>query len=96
MSKKFEPIPKFKNEDQERRFWAKADTAKYFDFSKAETVIFPNLKPTTRKISIRLPEWLIGSLKSLGNRRDVPYQTLMKMFLADRIKKELGETAIPK
>lgn len=89
MLKRFKSMPKFKNEDAERKFWAQADTSQYFDFDKAQPVIFPNLKPSTRKISVRLPEWLIGYLKSLANQRDMPYQSLLKMFLADRVKKEL-------
>ncbi|MBU1110720.1 BrnA antitoxin family protein [Patescibacteria group bacterium] len=90
MPKKYKPIPHFNNEDEEREFWAVADTSDYFDFSKAERVIFPNLKPSMRKVSVRMPEWLISSLKSLANKQDVPYQSLMKLFLADRVKEELG------
>jgi predicted DNA binding CopG/RHH family protein len=73
MSQNLKPIPKFKNEDEERNFWETADTSEYFDFSKAKRVIFPNLKPTTKSISIRLPEWLIYELKSLANKRNIPY-----------------------
>ena len=89
MKKKFKSIPKFKNEDEERDFWAKTDSSEYFDWSKAEEVIFPNLKPSTRSISIRLPEWLIARLKNMANFRDVPYQSLIKLFLAERVEKEL-------
>jgi len=89
MKKKFKPIPKFKTEDDERDFWAKADSSDYFDWSKAEEVIFPNLHPSTKSISLRLPEWLLARLKELANFRDVPYQSLIKIFLADRVKKEL-------
>ena len=88
MKKKLKPIPKFKNEDAERDFWAKVDSSEYFDWSKAEEVVFPNLKPSTRSISIRLPEWLLAHLKSLANFRDVPYQSLIKIFLAERVKQE--------
>jgi predicted DNA binding CopG/RHH family protein len=87
--KKFKEIPKFKNEDEERDFWATADTSEYFDWDKAEEVIFPNLKPTTRKISLRLPEYLLWRIKELANSKDVPYQSLMKIFLAERVEKEL-------
>jgi len=87
--KKLKPIPKFENEDKEREFWATHDLTDYFDMSKAERVIFPSLKPSTRSISLRLPEWLISSVKALANKKDVPYQTLMKIFLADRVEKEL-------
>lgn len=89
MNKKFKPIPKFKSEDEERDFWATADTSEYFDWSKAERAVFPNLKPSTQTISLRLPESLLAYIKSLANKRDVPYQSLMKMFLADRVAQEL-------
>lgn len=89
MKKKFKPIPKFKNEDEERDFWATADTSDYFDWSKAEEVIFPNLKPSTETISLRLPEWLLARIKQLANFRDVPYQSLIKIFLAKSVKDEL-------
>lgn len=89
MDKRFKAIPKFKNEDEERDFWAKADTSQYFDWSKAESVVFPNLRRTTRAVSIRLPESLINYLKMLANKKDVPYQSLMKIFLAERVEKEL-------
>ncbi|OGK12678.1 hypothetical protein A3C98_05280 [Candidatus Roizmanbacteria bacterium RIFCSPHIGHO2_02_FULL_37_15] len=90
MKKKFKAIPKFKNEDEERKFWAKADTSEYFDWDKAEEVIFPNLKPSTETISIRLPEWLLARIKQLANSRDVAYQSLIKIFLAERVQKELN------
>lgn len=92
MKKKLKPIPEFKNEDEERDFWATADSSEYFDWSKAEQVVFPNLKPSTRSVSIRLPEWLLNYLKELANAQDVPYQSLMKIFLAERVKKELKLT----
>jgi len=89
MKKKFKTIPKFKNEDEERDFWAVADTSEYFDFDKAEEVIFPNLRPSTETISLRLPQYLLARIKELANSKDVPYQSLIKIFLADRINKEL-------
>lgn len=89
MKKKFKKIPKFKNEDEERDFWATADTTEYFDWSKAERVIFPNLKPSTESISLRLPSYLLARIKQIANFRDVPYQSLMKIFLAERVEKEL-------
>lgn len=89
MNKKFKSIPKFKNEDEERDFWAKADSSEYFDWSKAEEAIFPNLKPSTEHISLRLPEYLLARIKELANKKDVPYQSLIKIFLADRVEKEL-------
>ena len=89
MKKKFKSIPKFKNEDEERKFWSKADSSEYFDWDKGEEVIFPNLKLSTQSISIRLPEWLLARLKELANSRDVAYQSLIKIFLAERVQKEL-------
>lgn len=89
MKKKFKTIPKFKNEDEERDFWATADSSEYFDFSKGEEVSFPNLKPTTESISLRLPWGLLDDIKKIANSMDVPYQSLMKVFLAERVKQEL-------
>jgi predicted DNA binding CopG/RHH family protein len=83
-------IPKFENEDQERVFWANHDSTEYIQWEKAKRVKFPNLKPSTKTISIRLPESMIEDLKILANKRDVPYQSLLKIFLAERIKEELG------
>ena len=80
--------PHFKTEDEERNFWAKRDSTEHVDWSKARRAVFPNLKPSSRTISVRLPESMIEELKALANRRDVPYQSLLKMFLAERIKKE--------
>ena len=88
MKKKLKPIPKFKNEDEEREFWAKADTSDYFDWSKAERVVFPNLKLSTESISLRLPLSLLSDIKVLANKRDVPYQSLMKIFLAEKVREE--------
>ncbi len=82
-------IPKFKNEDEEREFWSKHDSTEYLDWSKAKKVTFPNLKPSVKTISIRLPEIMLEELKLLANKRDVPYQSLLKMFLAERIDAEL-------
>lgn len=87
--KNLKQIPKFKNEDEEREFWATADTSEYFDWSKAEPVIFPNLKPTTEAISLRLPSILLARIKELANKKDVPYQSLMKVFLSERVEQEL-------
>lgn len=88
MKKKSKAIPRFKSEDQEREFWAKADTSEYFDWTKGETVVFPNLKPSTESISLRLPKYLLAQIKQLANAKDVPYQSLMKIFLSDRIRQE--------
>lgn len=82
-------IPKFENEDQEREFWASHDSDEYIDWEKAKPLSFPNLKPSTRTISLRLPESMLDDLRMLANKRDVPYQSLLKVFLAERIKEEL-------
>ena len=87
--KKLKPIPKFKSEDEERAFWSKHDTTDYVDWSKAKRVKFPNLKPSIRSISLRLPESMINDLKILANKRDVPYQSLLKILLAEKIKEEM-------
>ena len=83
------PIPEFKNEDEEREFWATHDSTENVDWSQARRVIFPNLKPSTRTISVRMPESMVDELKVLANKRDVPYQSLIKMFLRERIDAEL-------
>ena len=88
MKKKLKMIPSFNNEDDERKFWDKADTSLYFDFSRAKRVSFPNLKLSTETISLRLPASLLDAVKQLANKRDVPYQSLMKIFIAERIKQE--------
>src|SRR5215470_6732186 len=89
MSSNLKPIPHFDNEDEERDFWATHDSTDYVDWSKAEkNPTFSNLKPSTRTVSISLPESLIASLKTLANKRDVPYQSLMKIFLSERVKEE--------
>ena len=82
------PIPKFRSEAEERRFWATHDSTEYLDWSKAERVMFPNLKPSVKTISIRLPESLLNSLKTLANERDIPYQSLVKIILSERIQQK--------
>ena len=91
--KKFKRIPKFKSEAEEAEFWATHDSTEYVDYSKAKSVVFPNLKPSTKTISIRLPESLIEHLKVLANKRDVPYQSLLKMFLSEKVAEELHGAA---
>ena len=81
-------IPEFKNEAEEFEFWSREDSTEYVDWSKAKRIKFPNLKPTLRTISVRLPVSMIEDLKVLANRRDVPYQSLLKMFLAERLERE--------
>ena len=80
--KKLKKLPKFKNEDEERKFWDTHSSVDYFDWSKAQNVIFPNLKPTSRPISLRLPENIINTVKIKANRWNVPYQALMKQYIA--------------
>lgn len=83
-------IPKFKNAQAEARFWDTHDSTEYIDWAKAEKAVFPNLKFTTESISIRLPAPMLARLKELANEKDVPYQSLMKMYLSERIDKELA------
>ena len=83
-------IPRFANEDEEREFWASHDTVDYFDWSKAVRAAFPELKPSTTTISLRVPASMLEELKTLANEKDVPYQPLMKVFLAERIARERG------
>jgi predicted DNA binding CopG/RHH family protein len=81
-------IPEFKNEDDERRFWATADSTEYLDWSSGKRIKPVNLKPSLKTISLRLPVSMIEDLKVLANRRDVPYQSLLKVFLAERLTRE--------
>lgn len=85
MRKKLKQIPHFQNEAEERRFWETHDTTDYVDWSKAERVRFPNLRPSTTAISIRLPVQLLERIKVAANKRDVPYQSLIKMWLAEKV-----------
>jgi predicted DNA binding CopG/RHH family protein len=82
-------IPKFKSEADERAFWASHDSVGYVDWKKGRKVIFSNLRPSLKSISLRLPGSMIEELRLLANKRDVPYQSLLKMFLSERIAKEL-------
>ena len=82
-------IPSFKSEDEEREFWATHDSTEFVDWSKAKRAVFPNLKLSTKTISLRLPESTIAALKVLANKRDVPYQSLLKVFLAEKVEEEL-------
>ena len=87
-------LPELKNEDEERQFWAEHDSSEYLDWSQAESTVFPNLKPSTRSISLRLSESMLNELKQLANEQDVPYQSLIKMFLRDRIERERRSRSI--
>ena len=86
--KELKPIPKFRTEAQERRFWETHDTSDYVDWSKAQEAAFPDLKPTTTSISLRLPSSLLSELKILANKQDVPYQSLLKVLLAESVARE--------
>jgi predicted DNA binding CopG/RHH family protein len=81
-------IPEFNTEDEEREFWAAHDSTDYLDWSTAERAVFPNLKPSTKTISLRLPESMLDELRLLANKRDIPYQSLIKVFLRERIDQE--------
>jgi len=89
-------IPTFSSEDDERVYWGRHDSTEHLDWSQARTISTPNLRPTLRTISLRLPESMIAELKALANQRDVPYQSLLKVFLAERIKQERTGAAAQK
>jgi predicted DNA binding CopG/RHH family protein len=82
-------VPRFASEDSEREFWAKADSTQYVNWKQAKRQVFSNLTPSLKTISLRLPELLLEELKLLANKRDVPYQSLLKIFLAERVEQEL-------
>jgi predicted DNA binding CopG/RHH family protein len=82
-------VPKFHSEDEERRFWATHDSADFVDWSRAREAVFPDLKLSTETISLRLPATLLADLKVLANRQDVPYQSLLKVYLAERVEREI-------
>jgi predicted DNA binding CopG/RHH family protein len=81
-------IPKFKSEAEERAFWATHDSSAYVDWKKARRVVLPRLKPSLKTISLRLPEAMLEELKLIANKKDVPYQSLMKIFLSEKINEE--------
>jgi predicted DNA binding CopG/RHH family protein len=81
-------IPEFRDEDEEREFWGTHDSADHVDWRKARPFVFSNLKPSTKTISLRLPEGMLAELKVLANKRDVPYQSLLKVFLSERLAME--------
>ncbi len=85
MSKQLKAVPKFTNEADERAFWETRDSTEYLDWTKAQRVVLPNLKPTTKTISLRLPQHLLDSLKAAANSRDVPYQSLIKVWLQEKL-----------
>ena len=85
MSKAIKPLPKFSSEAQERAFWESHDSSVHIDWTKAKKVNLPNLKPTTKTISLRLPQHLLDSIKTAANARDVPYQSLIKVWLQEKL-----------
>lgn len=87
------PLPEFKDEDDEREFWATHDSTEYLDWSQAQRVVLPNLKPSTKTISLRLPESMLNELRLLANKWDVPYQSLIKVFLQERLDQERANYA---
>ncbi|MGI8786967.1 MAG: BrnA antitoxin family protein [Pyrinomonadaceae bacterium] len=89
MSKKLKEIPVLKTEDETREFWTETDSIEFVDWELAESVILPKLKPTTRTISIRISSSMLDKIRVVANKRDVPYQSLIKSFLQERIDEEL-------
>jgi predicted DNA binding CopG/RHH family protein len=85
MNKRLKPIPKFASEAAERAFWEQNDSTVYMDWKKAQVAVLPNLKPSTQTISLRLPQHLLDSIKSAANARDVPYQSLIKVWLQEKL-----------
>ena len=82
-------VPEFKSEDEEREFWATHDSTEFVDWKKAKRAVLPKLKPSVKTISLRLPESMLEELKLLAHKRDVPYQSLLKIFLSEKIREEL-------
>ena len=93
MKKKLKKIPKFKNENDERKFWSEADSTEYVDWSEAEVVALPKLKPSTKTISLRLPESMLDEIRIIANKHDVPYQSFIKIILKEKIEEELKKPA---
>ena len=91
--KKLKNIPKFKSEEEEREFWTKNDSSEFIDWNRSEITSFPKLKPSTKTISLRLPEFLLNDIKIIAHKRDVPYQSLIKIILKERIDSELRNSA---
>lgn len=89
MKDNFKDIPEFADEDEERAFWATHDSTEYIDWDKAQVIVLPKLRPSTKTISLRIPELMLNELRLIANKWDVPYQSLIKMFLKERIDQEL-------
>ena len=96
VTRRHKALPTFSSEAEERRFWETHDASRFVDWNKARVAVFPNLKPSTETISVRVPAALLAELKALANRRDVPYQSLLKVYLAERVAHETrGVTVSP-
>ncbi|MEK6571509.1 MAG: BrnA antitoxin family protein [Bacteroidota bacterium] len=88
--KKLKEIPKFKSLPEEQKFWATHDSTDYIDYSRVELGFFPELKPSSKSISIRLPESLVEAIKLLANKQDIPYQSMLKVLLAEKVREVLN------
>lgn len=88
--KKLKRIPRFTSISEEENFWATHDSTEYVDYSRVELGFFPELKPSSRTISIRLPESLVEAIKLLANKQDVPYQSMLKMLLAEKVREAMS------
>ena len=93
MKRELKDIPIFKSEEEERKFWANADSSDYLNWKDGEIISFPKLKPSTKTISLRIPETMLNELRTIANKRDVPYQSLIKVFLKDKINSEFRRFA---
>ena len=93
MKKKLKKIPKFRKEDDERKFWSDVDSTEYIDWEKAEIIAMPKLKPSTKTISLRLPESMLDEIRTIANKHDVPYQSFIKIILKEKIDEELKKPA---
>ena len=89
-----ERIPEFQAEDEEREFWAMHDSTDYLDWNQAERVVLPKLKPATKTISLRMSETMLNELRLLANKMDVPYQSLIKVYLRERIDRDLNKRVV--
>lgn len=87
--KTLKKLPKFKNENEERNFWLSHDSSDYVNYTNLEKGNFPNLKPTTKTISLRIPEYLLDQIRHLANKQDIPYQSLIKVLLTQKVREEI-------
>jgi predicted DNA binding CopG/RHH family protein len=94
MPKELKEIPIFKTENEEREFWQKEDSNDFVDWDLAESIVLPNIKPTTKTISLRISESMLNEIRLIANKRDVPYQSLIKIFLKERIDEELKVSVV--